>query len=143
MPREKNGQRVPGSGKKASVESLKLRDLVVDILQSKSPLSLNQLRKEVENLVGMQGAALKQATLALVNFGDITYECRNSRYGVYYATDCVKRNGNTEVLVNGKKLLLVDETPYVRHVAAHQLPKLSGPIYQPMDWVVHQLQGMA
>lgn len=140
MPLAKQGQRVPGSGKKASDESLKLRDLVVDILQSKSPLSLNQLRKEVENLVGTQGAALKQATLALVNFGDITYECRNSRYGVYYATDCINRNGNSEVLVNGKKLLLVDETPYVRHIEAHQLPKLSGPIYQPMDWVLHQLQ---
>lgn len=142
MPRAKNGQRVPGSGKKASDESLKLRDLVVDILQSKSPLSLNQLRKEVEKQIDPKGALLKQATLALVNFGDITYERRNSRYGVYYATDSVKRNENSEVVVNGKKLLLIDETPYVRHVEAHQLPKLAGPIYQPMDWCLHQLQGM-
>lgn len=140
MPRTTRGNRVPGSGKKPSLESLKLRELVIDILQKESPLSLYQLRQEVTRWIGPQGTSLKLAMMSLANSGDVIYERRNLRYGEYYAADFMRKNKSLAMSIEGKMLTPIDEAPYIRHVAAHQLPKLSGPIYLPMEWMVQQLQ---
>ena len=146
MPREKNGQRVPGSGKKPSSESLLLRELIMDTLLCKTRISLFEIRKEVEKKMMIKGSRLKQNVLSLVNSGDVVFDRFNTRYGVYSVADknkVVYRSPSPNIKFIGNQLPGKDGMPYIRHIPADQLPKFSGPIYEPMDWMVHQLQGIA
>jgi hypothetical protein len=141
MPRAIRGHRIPGSGKQPSAAALQLRELALDILRHEHSMSLYQLRQEVEKRNGPVGAPLKFAMLSLVNSGDVIYERRNLRYGEYYAADYMRKNKSLAESIEGKTMTPIDEIPYVRRVAADQLPKLAGPILAPMDWCLHYLLG--
>lgn len=136
------GRRSPGSGKKPSAYSLQLREVITDVLLRRSMIPMYQIRKEVEKKMVIKGETLKQNMHSLVNSGDVIFEKKNCRYGVYSAPSKYKNVFPVyeEQKPASKKEPLKEGMPHIRRVAASKLPKLSGPIYSPIDWVVHQLQ---
>lgn len=139
------GRRTAGSGKKPSEETLVLRELIIDILKRKSRSSMARLRMEVGKNFELKDEQLKRNIISLVRSGDVVYERENCRYGIYSLPKpsakkvdiFAKQPGNAK----GVKLPSAEGMPHIKRVPANKLPKLSGPIYAPMDWIVHQLQG--
>lgn len=139
------GRRTQGSGKKPSAESLALRELIIDILNRKSRSSMYRLRMEVSKLVELKDEQLKWNMVSLVRSGDVIFERHNCRYGTYSLAEVVLDSVAVVAkpcgITKGVKLSPAEGMPHIKRIAADQLPKLSGPIYSPMVWIVHQLQG--
>jgi len=72
---------------------------------------------------------IKNAMYVLLQAGEVYCE-KTSIHTSYYFVNEVYANNPIE-------------TQRVKVVPADQLPKLDGPIYRPMDWILHQLLGVA
>lgn len=108
--------RYPG----ALEHAVKMREVIIDILEAKPKFSRVALSAEVRKTMDFTEISMQNAIRALM------------RDHLIIADTTLRRNYLYSI---------ADGTPIVRRVPAQYLPKFRGEIYSPMGWIVHQLQG--
>jgi hypothetical protein len=120
------GYRVPGSGNAPSAASLHLRKTILTLLAKHPGMNCRSIRKELSKTMKLEKCIVKNTLYMLVASGKLYSEKINSRSSNYYVRKVV-----TPPSINKQR---------IKVVPSNQLPKLPGPVYQPMDWMMHQLQ---
>lgn len=117
--------RVPGSGSKPSAASMRLRNKILALLAKQPGMCCRSIRKELSKTMQLEKCIVKNTLYMLVASGKLYSESINSRSSNYFVRKVV-----VPAPITKQRIKIVPST---------ELPKLSGPVYQPMDWMMHQL----
>lgn len=104
-----------------------LRNIILELLTESPGMSCRAIRKKLSETLEFEKQTIKNAMYVLLQAGKVYCE-KTSIHTSYYFVNEVYSNNPIE-------------TRQIKIVPANQLPKLNGPIYRPMDWCLHQLQG--